>query len=58
MEFITVDEIAEYLRISRMTVVRMIEKGELPALKIGRQWRIQKEDFEKWIRGKKNNPSN
>lgn len=40
--FLTVGEVAEYMRLSRMTVYRMIERGEIPALRVGRSFRVPK----------------
>lgn len=39
-EFITIPEVAARLRISQMSVRRMIARGELAGVQIGRQWRI------------------
>ncbi|MCB9800428.1 MAG: helix-turn-helix domain-containing protein [Candidatus Omnitrophica bacterium] len=39
-DVLTVKETARYLRISEMTVLRLVNKGLLPAIKLGRQWRI------------------
>ena len=39
-EFLTIEEAAKRLKISSMTVYRMARKGELPAIKIGKVWRI------------------
>ncbi|MEJ5913890.1 helix-turn-helix domain-containing protein [Pseudokineococcus sp. 1T1Z-3] len=36
----TVAEVAEELRVSRMTVYRLIERGELPAVRVGRSYRV------------------
>ncbi|MFH1406814.1 MAG: helix-turn-helix domain-containing protein [Candidatus Omnitrophota bacterium] len=52
--FITVDEIAEYLRIPKPTVYFMAQKGEIPAFKIGRHWRFEKEVFDAWVEKQKN----
>jgi excisionase family DNA binding protein len=49
-ELLTIDEVAEYLRVSRSTVRRMIADGRLQAVTIGRQWRITKEAVEALIR--------
>jgi excisionase family DNA binding protein len=37
---LTVGEVAEYLRVSRVTVWRWCKSGKLPAFKIGHEWRI------------------
>jgi excisionase family DNA binding protein len=49
-ELLTIDETAEYLRVSRSTVRRMIDDGRLEAVTIGRQWRIRKETLEELTR--------
>ena len=43
-------ERAEELGVDVKTVLREIERGALPAHKIGRQWRISDEDFEEYLR--------
>lgn len=45
MNVMGVDEAAALLRCSRWTVTRMIDRGELKASKIGRQWIITDEDI-------------
>lgn len=44
-QFFTVSEIARDLRVSRMTVHRLIESKELAAIKVGRQFRISQADY-------------
>ncbi len=39
-ELLTVDEVANYLRVSRSTVWRWCQAKKVPAFKIGREWRI------------------
>jgi len=39
-QFLTVAEVAETLRLSRMTVYRLIHSGELPAMRVGRSFRV------------------
>lgn len=38
--FYTVAEVANLMRVSRMTVYRMIERGDLPAVRFGRSYRV------------------
>lgn len=38
--FVTVAEVAELMRVSKMTVYRMIHSGELPALRVGKSLRV------------------
>jgi excisionase family DNA binding protein len=42
-DLMTPDEAAAYLRVSRMTVYRLVREHKLSALKIGGQWRFRKE---------------
>ena len=40
MKFFTVTEVAEMMRVSPMTVYRMVHSGEVPAIRFGRSFRI------------------
>lgn len=40
MRFLTVAEVAEMMRVSNMTVYRLVKSGELPAVRFGRSYRI------------------
>lgn len=42
-EILTVKEVADYLRVSRVTVWRWCHEGKLPASRIGRNWRIRRD---------------
>jgi excisionase family DNA binding protein len=44
-EVLTVKEVAVYLRVSRVTVWRWCQQGTLPALRVGRNWRIHRDDL-------------
>jgi excisionase family DNA binding protein len=48
-QFLTTDEVADYLRVSRRTVWRWCEDGTLPAFRFGRVWRIQRTQLESLI---------
>ncbi len=52
-DFLTVGEIAEKLRVKVYTVREWIRKKELPAYKVGRDYRIAKEDYERFLRKRK-----
>lgn len=47
--FMTVGEVAEVLRVSTMTVYRLINSGELPAARIGRSFRLRPEDLDSYL---------
>ena len=40
MRFLTVAEVARLMRVSRMTVYRLVHSGELPAVRVGRSFRV------------------
>jgi excisionase family DNA binding protein len=44
----TVKELAEYLRVHRSTIYRLLKKGSLPGFKIGSDWRFNVEDIDQW----------
>jgi excisionase family DNA binding protein len=48
-ELLTVPEVAERLRMTRMTIYRWIEEGKLPALQIGKHYRIREADLDEAI---------
>jgi excisionase family DNA binding protein len=45
----TVDELAEYLKVSTSTVYKMLRNGHLPFLKIGSGFRFDKHEINRWI---------
>ena len=49
----TVKDIAIRLKVCERTIQNLIRRGELPAHKIGRVWRITKEDFEQYLKNLK-----
>ena len=44
-ELLTVREVAAYLRVGRVTVWRWCKEGTIPACRVGRNWRIPRDDF-------------
>lgn len=46
---LTVAEVADVLRVSNMTVYRLIKAGEIPALRVGKNYRIRKHDLEAYL---------
>ena len=44
-EVMTVDEVAELLRLDRRTIITYITKGQIPALKVGKSYRIAKQNI-------------
>ena len=48
-EFYLVNELAEKLRVSEMTIYRYIEAGKLKAHKLGKGYRIPREEFTRFL---------
>ena len=47
--FVTVLEVAQLMRVSKMTVYRLIKQGDLPAVRIGRGDRLREEDVHSYL---------
>ncbi|MCC6498458.1 MAG: response regulator [Propionibacteriaceae bacterium] len=48
-QFLTTEEVLEYLQVNLRTVYRLIKAGKLPAVRVGRQWRFRRRDVEHWL---------
>ncbi len=48
-EFFTPQEVADQLKVKRRTVTDWIRQGQLTGVRVGRNWRIKKEDLETFI---------
>ena len=46
---LTATEVADLMRVSRMTVYRMIKTGEMPAVRVGRSYRLRSEDVDTYL---------
>lgn len=47
--FMTVAEVAEVMRVSKMTVYRLVHSGELPAVQFGRSYRVPETAVEAFL---------
>lgn len=50
VKFLTVAEVAAMIRVSKMTVYRMLHNGEIPAVRVGRSFRVTEKDVDEFIR--------
>lgn len=50
--FLTVAEVADELRVSNMTVYRLIKSEQLPATRVGKSLRIRTDDVERFLSGR------
>ena len=49
LRFLTIKEAADVLHISPRTALRMAKRNELPAFRLGGQWRIRESELAKWL---------
>ena len=49
-KFLTVAEVAAMMRVSKMTVYRLVHSGELPAVRVGRSFRVTEHDVDDYLR--------
>ena len=50
-EIMTTKEVAKYLKLHEITICKYAAEGKIPAIRIGRVWRFDKEAIDKWIGG-------
>ena len=48
-QFMTVAEVAQLMRVSTMTVYRLIKAGELSAVRVGRSYRLRPDDVDRYL---------
>ena len=48
-ELMTVREVADYLRVTKKTIYRLLKQGRIPATKVGNQWRFDKTAIDEWL---------
>jgi excisionase family DNA binding protein len=53
-QVLTALELARYLRIHPTTVYKLAKRGELPAFKVGGDWRFNRASIEQWLETRKN----
>ena len=49
-KFLTVAEVARVMRVSKMTVYRLVHSGELPAVRVGRSFRVPEDAVNEYLR--------
>jgi excisionase family DNA binding protein len=52
-EVLTVQQVAEYLNCSYITVWRLLRSGQIPAFRVGSEWRLRRTDFDRWLEGQR-----
>ena len=47
--FLTIAEVAEIMRVSKMTVYRLVHAGDMPAVRVGRSFRVHESAFKEYL---------
>ena len=55
-ELMTAEETCRYLKITPRTLYRYLQNRQIPAFKLGKEWRFVRSDLEQWIRDRVNRP--
>ena len=42
-QIMTVEEVADFLKLSKITIYKLVKKGQLPGFRVGNSWRFRKE---------------
>jgi excisionase family DNA binding protein len=53
-QLLTLEQVAEYLNVDKFTVYRLLNDKELPAFKVGNQWRFKRKLIENWLKKNSN----
>jgi len=48
-ELMTIEEVANYLRVKKRTIYDWVKNGKIPAIKAVGQWRFKKEKIDAWL---------
>jgi len=51
-EIMTLKDVASYLKLSELSLYRLLRERKIPAFKVGQQWRFQKSALYSWIQKK------
>ncbi|WP_020668603.1 helix-turn-helix domain-containing protein [Amycolatopsis nigrescens] len=51
VQFLTVAEVATLMRVSKMTVYRLVHSGELPAVRVGKSFRVPEKAVHSYLEG-------
>jgi excisionase family DNA binding protein len=52
-KWLTIDELADYLKMGRTKLYRMAQKADIPASKVGNQWRFDREEIDEWMKSQR-----
>lgn len=46
---LTTEQVAQYLKIDKFTLYRLVSQKKIPAFKVGNQWRFKKKMIDAWL---------
>jgi excisionase family DNA binding protein len=46
---LTIEELAVYLKISKSSLYKLAQKGEVPGQKVGKHWRFRRDIIDQWL---------
>jgi excisionase family DNA binding protein len=49
-DLLTTHQVQDLLSVDRTTIYRMVQSGQLPAIRVGKQWRFGRAEIERWLR--------
>ncbi len=49
-KIMTIEDLAEYLKISRSTLYKLLQDGKLPGQKVGKRWRFHQDAIDEWVK--------
>lgn len=49
-EILTIDDLSEYLKVSKSTLYKLAQEGILPGSKVGKHWRFHKDTVVEWLK--------
>jgi len=51
-DILTIDELSEYLKVSKSTLYKLVREGGVPSQKVGRHWRFKKSAIDEWLQNR------
>ncbi len=48
-EILTIQELSDHLKVPVSTLYKLVREGSIPSFKVGKHWRFQKKEIDRWI---------
>lgn len=45
----TIDDLAEYLQVSKSSLYKLVQSGQIPGQKVGKHWRFRRDTIDRWL---------